>query len=74
MRKRWKNEEKECVHNTTPFLKINFQVIEWGTMAIVNDRGVIVMEKVDKIQISHIETMWSIGMRAGEVRDHFFGM
>ena len=66
--------EKEYVHNTTSILKINFQVIERGIVTIINSGQIILTEKMDKIQIGHIETTWSIGMSADKVGDCFFGM
>ena len=53
--RRQKNREKEYVCNTTSILKINFQVIERGTMTIINSREIILMEDANKIQIDHME-------------------
>ena len=66
--------EKQYVHNTTPILKINFQVIERGIMTIINGRRIILTEEADKIQISHIEMMQGIEMSMDEVGNHLFGM
>ena len=49
-------------------------MIKRGTVTIINGRGVILTEKVDKIQIGHIEMAQSIGVRVGKVGDHFFGV
>ena len=69
-----KIREKEYIHNTTPILKINLQVIKRGTVTIINGRQIILTEKTNKIQIGHIEMIWSVGIRADEIRDHLFGM
>ena len=45
------------VCNTTPILRINFQVIKRGIVTIINGREIILMEEMDKIQIGHIKTM-----------------
>ena len=69
-----KIEEKYNVHNTTPILKINFQVIERGIVTIINSGWIILMGEANKVQIGHIEAMQSIGMSMGEVEDCLFGI
>ena len=43
-------------------------------MTIINGGGIILMEETDKIQIGHIEILWSIGMSMDEVGTHLFGV
>ena len=43
-------------------------------MIIINSRRVILIKKMNEIQIDHIEVIQSIGMSMGEVRDCLFDM
>ena len=53
---------------------INFQVIKKGIVTIINDRGIILMEEVNEIQIGHIEVMQSIGASMDKVGNYLFSM
>ena len=49
-------------------------MIERDIVTIIDNRQIILMKEMDKIQIGHIETMWSIWMSTSKVGNHFFGV
>ena len=51
---------KYSIYNTIPVLKINFQVIKRAIVTIINCGQIILIEKMDKSQIGHVQVTWSV--------------